>query len=59
MFDCVELIEANQEVLQEQFASLSREERLAFWQRETEKLRERQRQAQTQARTVPSRTSPG
>ena len=46
-FDCVEMVEAAQAEIQDKLEATSREEQLAFWQMQTEKLRERQRQAQS------------
>ena len=43
-FDCVETVEAAQVEIQETLEALSREEQLAHWQTQTEKLRGRQRQ---------------
>ncbi len=45
-FDCVEMVEKAQEEIRDKLAALSREEQLAFWQAQTEKLRERQQNAQ-------------
>ncbi len=49
-FDCVEMVEQAQAEIQDKLAVMSREEQLKFWQTQTEKLRERQRQAKTQER---------
>ena len=47
-FDCVEMVETVQEAIQARLQTLSREEQLAYWRTETEKLRERQQRAQNQ-----------
>jgi len=44
-FDCVEIVEEAQAEIQDKLAVMSREEQLAHWHTQTEKLRERQRQA--------------
>ncbi len=41
-FDCVEMVEQTQAEIQERLESMSREEQLAFWRTQTERLRERQ-----------------
>ena len=45
-FDCVEMVEQAQAEIQDKLEAMSREEELAFWEAQTEKLRERQRNAQ-------------
>ena len=44
MFDCVEMVEKNQEIIQAKLEAMSREEKLEFWRTQTDKLRERQTQ---------------
>jgi hypothetical protein len=41
--DCVEMVEEMEREIDELLKGLSREERLAFWHTQTERLRERQR----------------
>ena len=42
LFDCVEMVEQAQAEIQERLETMSREEQLAFWRAQTERLRERQ-----------------
>jgi hypothetical protein len=44
-FDCIEMVEQTQADIQQKLEAMTREEQLAFWQTETLKLRERQRQS--------------
>lgn len=41
-FDCVAMVEWTQAEIQERLETMSREEQLAFWRAQTERLRERQ-----------------
>lgn len=45
LFDCVEMVEQTQEQLQVKLEAMSPEEQLAFWRKQTEELRLRQKQA--------------
>jgi hypothetical protein len=49
-FDCVERVEQIQEEIQERLETMSREEQLAFWRVQTERLRERQKRMQNAPR---------
>ena len=48
-FDCVEMVEQVQEEIQKRLETMSREEQLAFWHAQMEKLRERQKRLQEQS----------
>ena len=41
-FNCVEMVEWTQAEIQERLETMPREEQLAFWRTQTERLRERQ-----------------